>query len=199
MAGYTYLAHAQGPGVGADQFVGDRGLGTKNPIYQALNRAMGPGAVGSLATPYVVRCHPNVTCAHLGASLWLQLPRRDRFSSPRGVFALRVDVFVLAVRNVSLSLSRSLALPLSFLIECLRPFSPACHRRGRRHRRSCATLTVTRWSISFTYPLHSFKRTCVRVQLVPQERTSMRIDEQITNESPKHQSMLSSKRACCNA
>ena len=66
---------------------------------------MSPGAVGSLATPIlVVKCEPNVTCAHMGASVWLLLPRRYRFSSPRGVFALRVEVFVLALRNVSLSL-----------------------------------------------------------------------------------------------
>ena len=68
---------------------------------------MSPEAVGSLATPLlVVRCQPNVTCAHMGASVWLLLPRPDRFSSPRGVFALRVDVFVLAVRNVSAHPSR---------------------------------------------------------------------------------------------
>ena len=141
----------------------------RNPLYQALNRAMGLGAVGSLATPLlVVRCQPNVTCAHMGSSVWLLLPRRDRFSSNRGVFALRVDVFVLTVRNVSLSLSRSLVLPPSFLIACLRPFSPACHRRGRRHRRSCASLTVTPWSMSLTCPLHNFKRICLRVQLVSQ-------------------------------
>ena len=84
---------------------------------------------------------------------------------------------------LSLSLSRSLVLPLSLLIACLRPFSPSCHRRGRRHRRSC--LTVTPWSISMTCPLHNFKTIRLRVKLVPQERTSMRIVEQITNKSSK--------------
>ena len=119
----------------------------------------------------------------MSASVWLLWPRRDHFSSPRGVFAPRVDVFVLAVRNVSLS--RSLVLPLSFLIACLRPFSPSCHQRGSRHRRSCASLTVTSWSISLTCPLHNFKTICLRVKLVPQERTSMRIVEQITSNSSK--------------
>ena len=52
----------------------------RNLGYQALNRAMGPGAVGSLTTPYVVRCQPIVTCAHMGASVWLLLSRRNRFS-----------------------------------------------------------------------------------------------------------------------
>ena len=87
---------------------------------------------------------------------------------------------------LSLSLSSfSLVLPLSFLIACLCQFPPACHGRGRRHRRSCATLTVTSWSISLTCPLHNFKTICLRVKLVPQERTSMRIVEQITNKSSK--------------
>ena len=53
-AGYTYWAHAQGLVLAADQFVGDRGLGTKNPFYQALNRAKSPGADGSLATPHLL-------------------------------------------------------------------------------------------------------------------------------------------------
>ena len=91
-------------------------------------------------------------------------------------------------REECLSLSRSsfsLVLPLSFLIACMRPFSPACHRRGRRHRRGCAFFTVTPRSISLTYPLHSFRRICLWVQLVPQERTSMRIVERITNKSSK--------------
>ena len=88
-------------------------------------------------------------------------------------------------REECLRSSFSLVLPLSFLVACLRPFSPACHRRGRRHRSGCAPSSVTPWSISLTYPLHSFKRICLRVKLVPQERTSMRIDEQITNKSSK--------------
>ena len=88
-------------------------------------------------------------------------------------------------REECLSFSRSLMLPPSFLIACLRPFSPACHRRGRRHRSGCASFAVTRCSISLTYPIHSFKRICLRVKLVSQERTSMRIDKQITNKPSK--------------
>ena len=46
-------------------------------------------------------------------------------------------------REECLRSSFSLVLPLSFLIACLRPFSPACHRRGRRHRGGCASFAVT--------------------------------------------------------
>ena len=88
-------------------------------------------------------------------------------------------------REECLRSSFSLVLPLLFLIACLRPLSPACYRRGRRHRSGCASLTVTRRSISLTCPLHNFKKICLRVQLVPQERTSMRIVDQITNKSSK--------------
>ena len=173
----------------------------RNPIYQSLNREMGPGAVGSLATPLrVVRCQPNVTCAHVGASVWLVAA----VAAPRPLFitswCLRATCRRFRPhREECLRSSFSLVLPLSFLVACLRPFSPACHRRGRRHHSACASSAVTRWSISLTYPLRSFKRICLRVKLVPQEGTSMRIDEQITNKSSKTSIKVTTKRACCNA
>ena len=50
-AGYTYWAHAQGLVFAENSSSEIVALAQKPTIYQALNRAMGPGAVGSLATP----------------------------------------------------------------------------------------------------------------------------------------------------
>ena len=153
----------------------------KKPYLSGAESRDGPWSCRELGNPVlVVRCQPNVTCAHMGAFVWLLLPRRDRFSSSYG------STFLSSPWGMSLSRSSfSLVLPLSFLIACWRPFSPACHGRGRRHRRGCASFTVTPWSISLTYPLHSFRKICLRVQLVPQERTSLRTVEQITSTSSK--------------
>ena len=157
----------------------------KNPIYQALNSRHEPWSCRELGNP--------PTCCQVPAE-------RDMcaygcicvaaVAAPRPLFitswCLRATCRrVRPHREECLRSSFSLVLPLSFLIACLRPFSPACHRRGRRHRSGCASSAVARWSISLTYPLHSFKRICLRVKLVPQEGTSMRIDEQITNKSSK--------------
>ena len=153
----------------------------KNPIYPALNRAMGPGAVGSLATP---------TCCQVPAERDMCACGCIRAAAPRPLFitswCLRATCRRFRPRRQEyLRSSFSVVLPLSFLVACLRPCSPACHRRGRRHRSGCASSAVTMWSISLTYALHSFRRMCVRVQIVPQERTSMRIDEHITSKASK--------------
>ena len=202
-AGYTYWAHAQGL-VLAEISSSEIVALAQKPYLSSAESRHGPWSCRELGNPPTCcqvpaerdMCEYGCICVTAVAALrplfitsWCLRATGRRFRPRRE-------------ECLPLSLSRSsfsLVLPLSFLIACLRPFSPACNRRGRRHRGGCASFTVTPWSISFTYPLHSFRRTCVRVQLVPQERTSMRIDEQITNESPKHQSRLSSKRACCNA
>ena len=126
----------------------------KNPIYQALNSRHEPWSCRELGN------HP--TCCQVPAE-------RDvcacgcicvaAVAAPRPLFmtswCLRATCRRFSPRREEcLSLSRSLVLPLSLLIACLRPFSPPCHRRGRRHRRSCASLTVTPWSISLTCPFH---------------------------------------------
>ena len=178
-AGYTYWAHAQG---------------------LVLAEISSSEIVALAQKPYLSGAEP--TCCQVPAE-------RDMcaykcicvaaVAAPRPLFmtswCLRASGRCFRPRcEECLRSSFSLVLPLSFLIACLRPFSPACHRRGRR-RRSCASFTVTPRSISLTYPLHSFRRICLRVQLVPQERTSMRIVEQITNNSSKQSNLC----ACCNA
>ena len=135
-----------------------------------------------------------MTCAHMGASVWLLVPRRDRFSSPRGVFALRVDVFV-PRREECLSLARWCC---RTHFSC-RAFSPACHRRGRRHRGGCASFTVKPWSISLTCPLHSFKRICLRVSSFHKNVLPCALSSKSRTNHRKHQPKLSFRRACCNA
>ena len=160
-AGYTYWAHAQSlvlAEISSSEIVA---WAQKPPIYQALNRAMSPGAVGSLATPQNCCQVPaeRDMCAYGCICVAAVAPRPLFITS----WCLRATCRRFRPRREE-CLSRSLVLPLSFLIACLRPFSPACHRRGRRHRRSC---------------------------------------ESPTSKSPtnrrKHQSRLSSRRACCNA
>ena len=157
----------------------------KNFTYQALNSSHGPWSCRELSNP--------PTCCRVPAErdmcaygcicvVAVAAPRRLFITS----WCLRATCRRFRPhREERLRSSFSLVLPLSFLIACLRPYSPACHRRGRRHRGGCASFAVARRSISLTCPLHSFKRIFLRVQLIPQERTSMRIVEQMTNKSSK--------------
>ena len=79
--GYTYWAHAQGlvlAQISSSEIVA---LAQKLNLSGTESRHE-PWSCREPGNPLlVVGCQPNATSAHMGASVWLLLPRRDRFSS----------------------------------------------------------------------------------------------------------------------